>query len=121
MLWWQLLPYLLSPVAKLRNNLIIELKKDLRAARVITVHPMYGMTIVMMQTKGFYDLDEFIDNLMKMYNHEKEFSIKLASSEKYNPDEHFDILDNSWKLDLLPHKIKEAQRMCFGTGEIIKS
>lgn len=28
MLWWQLLPYLLSPVAKLRNNLIIELKKD---------------------------------------------------------------------------------------------
>ena len=95
--------------------------KDLRVARVITVHPMYGMTIVMMQTKGFYDLDEFIDNLMKMYNHEKEFSIQLASSDKYNPDEHFDILDNSWKLDLLPHKIKEAQRMCFGPGEIIKS
>ena len=49
--------------------------KDLRAARVITVHPIYGMTIVMMQTKGFYHLDEFIDNLMKMYDLEKEFSI----------------------------------------------
>ena len=44
--------------------------------------PMHGMTIVMMQTKGFYDLDEFIDNLMKMYNHEKEFIIQLASNEK---------------------------------------
>lgn len=34
MLWWQLLPYSLSPVTKLRNNLIIELKKDSNTQKI---------------------------------------------------------------------------------------
>ena len=105
------------------TDLPIKINKweDLRAARVVTVHPMYGMTVVMMQTEGFHDLDEFVNSLMKMYENEKQFSIKLAASEKYNPDTYFDILDNNWKLDLLPYKIKKAQKMCFGPGELKES
>ena len=58
---------------------------------------------------------------MKLYNHQKEFSITLIKNDHYNPKDHFDILDNNWKLEKLPQNIKKAQRMCFGPGEIIKS
>ena len=79
------------------------------------------MTIVMMQIKGFHDLDDFVSGIMKLYNYQKEFSITLIKNESYDPEEHFDILDNYWKLELLPRNIKKAQRMCFGPGEIIES
>ena len=91
------------------------------SARVITVHPLQAMTIVMMQFKGFHNLDDLISGLMKLYNHQKEFSITLIKNDYYNPEDHFDILDNNWKLEKLPQNIKKAQRMCFGPGEIIKS
>ena len=100
---------------------INNLDKFSSSARVITVHPLQAMTIVMMQIKGFHDLDDFVSGLMKLYNHQKEFSISLIKNESYDPENHFDILDNYWKLELLPHYIKKAQRMCFGPGEIIKS
>ena len=105
------------------TNLPIKINKweDLRAARVVAVNPMYGITIVMMQTEGFHELDELVNSLMKMYENEKQFSIELAASEKLNLDNYFDILNNNWKLDLLPHKIKKAQKMCFGPGELIES
>ena len=90
------------------------------SARVITVHPLQAMTIVMMQFKGFHNLDDLISGLMKLYNHQKEFSITLIKNDYYNPEDHFDILDNNWKLEKLPQNIKKAQRMCFEPGEIIK-
>tara|TARA_Y100001970_G_scaffold228978_1_gene283850 strand:- start:3384 stop:3962 length:579 start_codon:yes stop_codon:yes gene_type:complete len=91
------------------------------SARVITVHPLPAMTIVMMQFKGFHNIDDLISGLMKLYNHQKEFSITLIKNDHYNPEDHFDILDNKWKLEELPQNIKKAQRMCFGPGEIIQS
>ena len=100
---------------------INNLDKFPSSARVITVHPLQAMTIVMMQIKGFHDLDDFISGLMKLYNHQKEFSITLVKNESYDPSSHFDILDNNWKLEELPQNIKKAQRLCFGPGEIIQS
>ena len=91
------------------------------SARVITVHPLQAMTIVMMQFKGFHNIDDLISGLMKLYNQQKEFSITLIKNDHYNPEDHFDILDNNWKLEKLPQNIKKAQRMCFGPEEIIKS
>ena len=100
---------------------INKLDKFSSSARVITVHPLQTMTIVMMQFKGFHNLDDLVSGLMKLYNHQKEFSITLIKNDHYNPEDHFDILDNNWKLEKLPQNIKKAQRMCFGPGEIIKS
>ena len=91
-----------------------------RGARVVAVHPMEFMTIVMMQTAGFYEIKEFIGSLMKMYVFEKEFSIQLVKHKDYDPEQYFDIMHNSWKLDYLQDKIEIAQKMCIDSGRVEK-
>ena len=90
----------------------------IRGAKVIYVHPFQFMTIVMMQTPGFHEIKEFIGALNSMYTFEKMFSIQLVKQPYYNPEDHFDILRNNWKLDRLVENIEIAQSMCLGPLEI---
>ena len=90
----------------------------IRGARVIYVHPFQFMTIVMMQTPGFHEIEEFISSLNAMYTFEKEFSIQLVKQPEYDPEEHFDILHNNWKLDHLEENIQKAKSICLGPDEI---
>ena len=90
----------------------------IRGARVVYVHPFGFMTIVMMQTPGFHEIKEFIGALDAMYAFEKEFSIQLVKQPHYDPEDHFDILHNNWKLDHLLENIKKAQSICQEPSEI---
>ena len=90
----------------------------IRGARVVYVHPFGFMTIVMMQTPGFHEIKEFIGALNSMYTFEKMFSIQLVKQPHYDPEDHFDILRNNWKLDRLLENIEKAQSMCLGPDEI---
>ena len=51
---------------------------------------------------------------MKDYKKNKVFSIMLAKSEDFDPEEYFDLFYNNWKIDKLPEKITEAYQMCTG-------
>ena len=93
----------------------------IRGARVVYVHPFGFMTIVMMQTPGFHEIKEFIGALNSMYTFEKMFSIQLVKQPHYDPEDHFDILRNNWKLDRLLENIEKAQSMCLGPDEIRKT
>ncbi len=93
----------------------------IRGARVVYVHPFGFMTIVMMQTPGFHEIKEFIGALNSMYKFEKMFSIQLVKQPHYDPEDHFDILRNNWKLDRLLENIEKAQSMCLGPDEIRKT
>ena len=90
----------------------------IRGARVVYVHPFGFMTIVMMQTPGYHEIKEFIGALNSMYTFEKMFSIQLVKQPHYDPEDHFDILRNHWKLDRLVENIEIAQSMCLGPNEI---
>ena len=90
----------------------------IRGARVVYVHPFGFMTIVMMQTPGYHEIKEFIGALNAMYTFEKMFSIQLVKQPHYDPEDHFDILRNNWKLDRLVENIEIAQSMCLGPEEI---
>ena len=90
----------------------------IRGARVVYVHPFGFMTIVMMQTPGYHEIKEFIGALNAMYTFEKMFSIQLVKQPHYDPEDHFDILRNHWKLDRLEENIERAQSMCLGPDEI---
>ncbi len=90
----------------------------IRGARVVYVHPFEFMTIVMMQTPGYHEIKEFIGALNTMYTFEKMFSIQLVKQPHYDPEDHFDILRNNWKLDRLVENIEIAQSMCLGPNEI---
>ena len=90
----------------------------IRGARVVYVHPFGFMTIVMMQTPGFHEIKEFIGALNSMYTFEKMFSIQLVKQPHYDPEDHFDILRNHWKLDHLVENIEIAQSMCLGPKDI---
>ena len=90
----------------------------IRGAKVIYVHPFQFMTIVMMQTPGFHEIKEFIGSLNAMYAFEKEFSIQLVKQPHYNPEEHFDILHNNWKLDHLEENIEKAQIICSRSEDL---
>ena len=57
---------------------------------------------------------------MKMYIFEKEFSIQLVKHKDYDPEQYFDIMHNSWKLDYLQDKIEIAQKMCIDSGRVEK-
>ncbi len=70
-------------------------------AKVVSVHPFEFMTIVMMQTQGFHEINKFIGALNAMYAYEKIFSIQLVKQPHYDPENHFDIVRNHWKLDRL--------------------
>ena len=72
------------------------------------------MSIVMMQAPGLKSVKEMVGAIMTIYKQEKNFSIELLDEGGFNPDYYFDILKNNWKLDLLPYKIEQAQRMCYG-------
>ena len=93
----------------------------IRGARVVYVHPFGFMTIVMMQTPGYHEINEFIGALNAMYTFEKMFSIQLVKQPHYDPEDHFDILRNHWKLDRLEENIEIAQSMCLGPEEIRKT
>ena len=90
----------------------------IRGARVVYVHPFGFMTIVMMQTPGYHEIKEFIGALNSMYTFEKMFSIQLVKQPHYDPEDHFDILRNNWKLDRLVENIEIAQSLCLGPDEI---
>ena len=90
----------------------------IRGARVVYVHPFGFMTIVMMQTPGYHEIKEFIGALNSMYTFEKMFSIQLVKQPHYDPEDHFDILRNNWKLDRLVENIEIAQSMCFGPNDV---
>ena len=90
----------------------------IRGARVVYVHPFGFMTIVMMQTPGYHEIKEFIGALNAMYTFEKMFSIQLVKQPHYDPEDHFDILRNHWKLDRLEENIEKARSMCLGPEEI---
>ena len=90
----------------------------IRGARVVYVHPFGFMSIVMMQTPGYHEIKEFIGALNSMYTFEKMFSIQLVKQPHYDPEDHFDILRNHWKLDRLVENIEIAQSMCLGPDEI---
>ena len=90
----------------------------IRGARVVYVHPFGFMNIVMMQTPGYHEIKEFIGALNAMYTFEKMFSIQLVKQPHYDPEDHFDILRNHWKLDRLEENIERAQSMCLGPDEI---
>ena len=89
----------------------------IRGARVVYIHPFGFMNIVMMQTPGFHEIKEFIGALNSMYTFEKMFSIQLVKQPHYDPEDHFDILRNHWKLDRLVENIEIAQSMCLGPEE----
>ena len=90
----------------------------IRGARVVYVHPFGFMNIVMMQTPGYHEIKEFIGALNTMYTFEKMFSIQLVKQPHYDPEDHFDILRNHWKLDRLEENIERAQSMCIGPDEV---
>jgi hypothetical protein len=90
----------------------------IRGARVVYVHPFGFMTIVMMQTPGFHEIKEFIGALNSLYTFEKMFSIQLVKQPHYDPEDHFDILRNHWKLDRLVENIEIAQSMCLGPNDV---
>ena len=90
----------------------------IRGARVVYVHPFGFMNIVMMQTPGYHEIKEFIGALNSMYTFEKMFSIQLVKQPHYDPEDHFDILRNHWKLDRLEENIERAQSMCLGPDDI---
>ena len=49
------------------------------------------------------------------------FSIQLVKQPHYDPEDHFDILRNHWKLDRLVENIEKAQSICIGPNDIIRS
>ena len=89
--------------------------EQVSAAEIIAIHTMGDfMSIVMMQAPGLKSVKEMVGAIMTIYKQEKNFSIELLDEGGFNPDYYFDILKNNWKLDLLPYKIEQAQRMCYG-------
>ena len=64
------------------------------------------------------EIKEFIGALNSMYTFEKMFSIQLVKQPHYDPEDHFDILRNNWKLDRLAENIEIAQSMCLGPLQI---
>ena len=105
-------------IKKLQNESIpirINNFEQISAAEIIAIHTMGDfMSIVMMQAPGLKSVKEMVGAIMTIYKQEKNFSIELLDEGGFNPDYYFDILKNNWKLDLLPYKIEQAQRMCYG-------
>ena len=90
--------------------------EQVSAAEIIAIHTMGDfMSIVMMQAPGVKNVKEMVGAIMTIYKQEKNFSIELLDEDGFNPDYYFDISKNNWKLDLLPHKIEQAQSICYGS------
>ena len=89
------------------------------AAKVVLVQNLFDhMNIVMMQAPGLKSVRDMITSMMAWYNHENFFGIELVRGPGFDPWDYFDIIDNNWKLDNLPEKIIQAQRLCLGPDEI---
>ena len=89
------------------------------AAQVVLVQNLFEhMNIVMMQAPGLKSVKDMISGMMAWYNHENFFGIELTNGPGFDPRDYFDIIDNNWKLDDLPEKIIQAQRLCLGPDEI---
>ena len=89
------------------------------AAKVILVQNLFrDMNIVMMQAPGLKSVKDMINAMMAWYEDKNFFGIELVSEPGFDPQDYFDIIDNNWKLDHLPEKIIQAQRLCFGPDEL---
>jgi hypothetical protein len=89
------------------------------AAKVILVQNLFrDMNIVMMQAPGLKSVKDMISAMMAWYEDKNFFGIELVSEPGFDPQDYFDITDNNWKLDHLPEKIIQAQRLCFGPDEL---
>ena len=89
------------------------------AAKVILVQNLFrDMNIVMMQAPGLKNVKDMINAMMAWYEDKNFFGIELVSEPGFDPQDYFDITDNNWKLDHLPEKIIQAQRLCFGPDEL---
>ena len=89
------------------------------AAKVILVQNLFrDMNIVMMQAPGLKSVKDMISAMMAWYEDKNFFGIELVSKPGFDPQDYFDITDNNWKLDHLPEKIIQAQRLCFGPDEL---
>ena len=89
------------------------------AAKVILVQNLFrDMNIVMMQAPGLKSVKDMISAMMAWYEDKNFFEIELVSEPGFDPQDYFDITDNNWKLDHLPEKIIQAQRLCFGPDEL---
>ena len=89
------------------------------AAKVVLVQNLFrDMNIVMMQAPGLKSVKDMISAMMAWYEDKNFFGIELVSEPGFDPQDYFDITDNNWKLDHLPEKIIQAQRLCFGPDEL---
>ena len=92
------------------------------AAKVVLVQNLFrDMNIVMMQAPGLKSVKDMISAMMAWYEDKNFFGIELVSEPGFDPQDYFDITDNNWKLDHLPEKIIQAQRLCLGPDEIKQS
>ncbi len=92
------------------------------AAKVILVQNLFrDMNIVMMQAPGLKSVKDMISAMMAWYEDKNFFGIELVSKPDFNPQDYFDITNNNWKLDNLPEKITQAQRLCLGPDELKSS
>ena len=92
------------------------------AAKVILVQNLFrDMNIVLMQAPGLKSVKDMISAMMAWYEDKNFFGIELVSEPGFDPQDYFDITDNNWKLDHLPEKIIQAQRLCLGPDEIKQS
>ena len=89
------------------------------AAKVILFQNLFrDMNIFMMQAPVLKSVKDMINAMMAWYEDKNFFGIELVSEPGFDPQDYFDITDNNWKLDHLPEKIIQAQRLCFGPDEL---
>lgn len=84
------------------------------AVEILTIKPAFNNNahFVMLGAPGKKNVDEFTTIIMDIYNENNRFNITLLNEDNFDPDKYFNILNNNWKLDKLPQKIKLAQGLC---------
>ena len=84
------------------------------AAEILTIQPAFNNNayFVMLGATGKKNIAEITSTIMELYNNHNKFSITLLNEDNFYPDKYFNVLNNSWKLDKLPQKIKLAQGLC---------
>ena len=84
------------------------------AAEILTIKPAFNnhAHFVMLGYPGKKTVAEFTAIVMELYNNHNKFSITLLNEDNFDPNKYFNVLNNSWKLDKLPQKIKLAQELC---------
>ena len=84
------------------------------AAEILTIKPAFNnhAHFVMLGYPGTKTVAEFTAIVMELYNNHNKFSITLLNEDNFDPNKYFNVLNNNWKLDKLPRKIKLAQELC---------